>query len=131
MKSVFMGTKGVVASTKQHEPVLIPGQKSYPRAFAPVKVKKGSRKKVRDETFSPICNLIAAYPNSRFFPWTARANSSNHCRSDAAASNPLRLAQHLVEHVARDVCKPEVPSGITVGQPFVIETEAVQHRGVK
>ena len=126
-----MGTKGVVDQPKEHEPVLRPGQKSYPGPFAPVKGKKGARKTVRAESFSPVCNPRVAYPNSQFLLQTARAKPSKHCRSAPAASNPLRLGQDFMEDVARDVREAEIASCVTVRQAFVIEAEAMQHRRVQ
>jgi hypothetical protein len=47
MWPIFMGTKGVVDQPKEHELVLIPCQKSCPRAFASVKVKESWQEKAQ------------------------------------------------------------------------------------
>ena len=39
--------------------------------------------------------------------------------------------QHLLDDVARDVRQPEIAAHVAVGQPRVIEAEAVQHGGLQ
>ena len=37
----------------------------------------------------------------------------------------------MLHHLATHICQPEIAAGVAVGEPLVIETQQVQHRGVQ
>lgn len=42
-----------------------------------------------------------------------------------------KLGQHFANHVATDVGKAKIPTGVTIGETFVVQAQAVQDRGLQ
>ncbi|MFT5497248.1 MAG: hypothetical protein ACI9TH_002654 [Kiritimatiellia bacterium] len=64
------------------------------------------------------------------WPWTNTVTKITDTLTNTKTERLLQLRHDATNHRPMDIGQSEITSGISIGQPFVIESQQVQQRGM-